>query len=813
MIDWKRLIKVSDEETVNVIAGKQILLVRTIGGRSIVDIEKTGTAGLVDTYTIYYNDGTTSTFQVTNGSGGIESVVLVKDNDYEIVYNINAQDETYPLTISKMIDANVDSVYSRFAVKDSSTPRKEFHYFKASAEEHALGELDLVVNFPVTQLGSGTPSLTNIRPFYHVSEFEMFSSNKINLLSGVDKAGGQTPFTIAVLNNKTVRITASSGAQEYYKADAFRYKMVLPAGEYAFSGGSYIPTGTSTVYASARIIDAGADSLLATDTGDGCTFILYEDTLIHVLIDLGYSGATEVYTNFVLSPYLRNTSSSDEYSSPMGTYYKGDIAASGTEFWAYGGLYGGYIDIVGQKIYKTWDYIMSFDPETDADKLVGVWYSDRDEYGPGRIPTEGAEVVYCMEEPEVIGGIWGSLSCWINAQTSFCFRFAGAHGAFPAESYLSRRIVPMTLRQYIEMHKDIEISSVEQTKDNDYRESYKISESNGDSFDFDVSKMIDVNEDSPYDREGLWQASPWAQFYYCKVRSDGAGTLGEGDMIIKVPVHQAYYAAQGIRPFTGLTGIEFFHSHVINLLSGVDASGLPSAWGIGTGSNGGFIVTHTGAVPSNTRLDAFRYKMILPAGEYKLSGGAYHNEWSTPTVFLKNRVYDAIRDEVLATDEGDGCEFALYEDTLIIVKVDFYEASSSGFPYGTVFYPFLRKTTSGDTYAAPKGEYIKSSEISGGFYGGYIDLATGWMYREYGHIASYTEADASKLVGMWYSDRDTYEKGKLPTVGAEVVYHLEEPQADILGGFYGRDPMQLTDGETNFFGFKFSYGQYGVCDF
>lgn len=39
-------------------------------GRGIVSIVKTGTEGLVDTYTITYTDNTTSTFEVTNGSGG-----------------------------------------------------------------------------------------------------------------------------------------------------------------------------------------------------------------------------------------------------------------------------------------------------------------------------------------------------------------------------------------------------------------------------------------------------------------------------------------------------------------------------------------------------------------------------------------------------------------------------------------------------------------------------------------------------------------------------------------------------------------------
>lgn len=37
-------------------------------GKGISSITKTGTSGLVDTYTITYSDNTTSTFAVTNGS-------------------------------------------------------------------------------------------------------------------------------------------------------------------------------------------------------------------------------------------------------------------------------------------------------------------------------------------------------------------------------------------------------------------------------------------------------------------------------------------------------------------------------------------------------------------------------------------------------------------------------------------------------------------------------------------------------------------------------------------------------------------------
>lgn len=46
------------------------MIARGLDGRGIVSIAKTGTSGLVDTYTITYTDETTSTFTVTNGANG-----------------------------------------------------------------------------------------------------------------------------------------------------------------------------------------------------------------------------------------------------------------------------------------------------------------------------------------------------------------------------------------------------------------------------------------------------------------------------------------------------------------------------------------------------------------------------------------------------------------------------------------------------------------------------------------------------------------------------------------------------------------------
>lgn len=60
-------------------------------GNTIQSIEKTGTAGLVDTYTITYSDGSTSTFNVTNGNG-IASVAKTGTVGLVDTYTITFQD-------------------------------------------------------------------------------------------------------------------------------------------------------------------------------------------------------------------------------------------------------------------------------------------------------------------------------------------------------------------------------------------------------------------------------------------------------------------------------------------------------------------------------------------------------------------------------------------------------------------------------------------------------------------------------------------------------------------------------------------------
>lgn len=82
-------------------------------GRGIVNIEKTSTSGLIDTYTITYTDGTTSTYNVTNGkdaqsgggsSGSIENKLLSQKFIHMSLDDVGS-------TISSINNSSTASIY------------------------------------------------------------------------------------------------------------------------------------------------------------------------------------------------------------------------------------------------------------------------------------------------------------------------------------------------------------------------------------------------------------------------------------------------------------------------------------------------------------------------------------------------------------------------------------------------------------------------------------------------------------------------------------------------------------------------------
>ena len=151
-------------------------------GNGISKIEKTGTSGLVDTYTVTYTDGTSTTFTVTNGAkgdkgdtgatgNGIQSITKTGTSGnvdtYTITYT-NGQTTTFTVTngaVSSVagktgavtLDAN-DVAFSESGTYDDGTVGKEL-----SNQKNAISQL-------VTRLKSGAEEDAELHLGFYLDE-------------------------------------------------------------------------------------------------------------------------------------------------------------------------------------------------------------------------------------------------------------------------------------------------------------------------------------------------------------------------------------------------------------------------------------------------------------------------------------------------------------------------------------------------------------------------------------------------------------------------------------------------------------------
>ena len=112
-------------------------------GRGIDRIEKTGTEGLVDTYTIYYTDNTTSTYNVKNGEKGDTGYTPQKGTDYW-----TEQDKTEIVNYTK--DIVIPLIEDEFGNKldlsiNSSTYVMTLKLLNKSNEVLSEGSIDLPI--------------------------------------------------------------------------------------------------------------------------------------------------------------------------------------------------------------------------------------------------------------------------------------------------------------------------------------------------------------------------------------------------------------------------------------------------------------------------------------------------------------------------------------------------------------------------------------------------------------------------------------------------------------------------------------------
>lgn len=162
-------------------------------GKSIQTIEKTGTAGLVDTYTITYSDGTTSTFDVTNGNG-IASVAKTGTVGLIDTYTITFQDGS---TTTFEVHNGTASIDKTLALSDYAADAKVTgDYFRTLSVNDYLKIYDMTmapnrgVRFVVLADAHSVITSVNIGFDYKSTENMHFGTWRVVVYGGSNTSGG-----------------------------------------------------------------------------------------------------------------------------------------------------------------------------------------------------------------------------------------------------------------------------------------------------------------------------------------------------------------------------------------------------------------------------------------------------------------------------------------------------------------------------------------------------------------------------------------------------------------------------------------------
>lgn len=93
-------------------------------GNGISSIEKTSTSGLVDTYTITYTNGNTTTFNVSNGNGidRIEKTATVGNKDTYTIYFTNGSTTTYEVSNGEVTKEELEEEVERLSMIYNAFP-------------------------------------------------------------------------------------------------------------------------------------------------------------------------------------------------------------------------------------------------------------------------------------------------------------------------------------------------------------------------------------------------------------------------------------------------------------------------------------------------------------------------------------------------------------------------------------------------------------------------------------------------------------------------------------------------------------------
>ena len=802
MIDWNRIISIADDDSVNLICGKELLYVTQGGGhdgRGIVSITKTATVGLVDLYTILYTDGTTSTFTVTNGSVGADGRGIVSItrtgrsglyDTYTIVYTddttsyflvkngngieaiektaTNEAVDTYTIYYQDGTTSTFDVTNGTYVISDGYLTIQPLNDNKDDEKEYFVPNVDagqaknVIIDFMASQSGSGTPSSSNIRPFVGVDKiyFASFSNKNQVAIANTSTVSGVT-FT----KNSDGTITITGTAEATADVDT----VLSFAGTSKFYPATYVLTGGNADI-SLKLGDQ-------VDSGSGATKEYAANTAPVIAISI-VSGTTYDTT---ISPMLRmlNCGNSDFVKE---LYINQPTIITLNTF-----CYGGTYDAVTGKLLTTWGHIADYLGE----ELPGEWLSDRDEYRYGNTPSWHAEVIYKLAEPVESSYTPDTSNTRLFAGGTYYYIFVQKSNTIGSEGKITKFTVNAVpggwekIEDYLQdlvnnLHVGSGIVSITQTASNHFYDTYTILFEDDTTLDFHVSREVEYVEDTAYDTSVILQASASSgslsyqakRHFYFKVAEDLQ--INENTVTVHYPV-QWDLDNMLQKSFRPLSGLDFaVQGDNYNLLTPIIISDAGAALEPTINDDKSITIAPEHAIMSgNTMTGVFTYSLVLPAGSYKILGGTTQTGTGPYAKIRAMKLISLSSWDTLATDTGSGATFTLTADTYVEVLVDLYDMETT-YPWSAfTIYPMLVPASITPTeYLQPLG-YYKSISFGSSIYGGDYDIATGKVTVTYGRIESY---NGETLPGVWYSDRDDYAPNTVPTTGAVVIYELAQPQ-------------------------------------
>ena len=236
-------------------------------GVGIVSITKTGTSGLVDTYTVSLTNGDTETITVTNGRDGTDGTD-----------GTNGTNGETPTISSETITGGNRVTFSTI------TPSQSVSIDVMDGESPDLGDAD------ISEIGDGTVKGAIVTLEEQVQELS--DTGAKNLLPNNNHTTTKSGITYTINTDGTITVngtpTASSGMYQ---------QITLPSGTYKLSG---CPSGGSS---STYYVETNLDGV-DRDTGEGVEFTLAEETTFQVSLARISSRANMTFTNMVFKPMI-----------------------------------------------------------------------------------------------------------------------------------------------------------------------------------------------------------------------------------------------------------------------------------------------------------------------------------------------------------------------------------------------------------------------------------------------------------------------------------------------------------------------------